>query len=75
MNFKRVWCRQTKPEINISFAVCRVLNKYAADLFVFAGINWGKSGTRIRYQNFNTRTPIGIAFIHIKTDLHVYSHI
>ena len=32
-------CLQTKPETNILFAVCRVLDNTVADLFIFAAIN------------------------------------
>ena len=45
-------CRQTKPEINILFAVCRVLNWCGRSICIFRDQLW-KSGTRIRYQNFN----------------------
>ena len=50
-------CLQTKPEINILFAVCRVLNSCGRAICIFRD-QLGKSGTRIRYQNFN-----GIAWV------------
>ena len=68
-------CRQTKPEINISFALCRVLNLCVRYIRICLD-QLEKSGTRIWYQTFNSMwflkakriasSPIGIACVHIR---------
>ena len=44
-------CRQTIPEINILFAVFRVLNLCGRSIYIIAGTNWEnlvlESGTKI----------------------------
>ena len=50
-------CRQTKPEINILFATFRILNYCGRSIWICRD-QLRKSGTKIRYQNFN-----GIAWV------------